>query len=209
MVIGLASGLWAQEATPVVPTTAATVATTLLATTTTTLDGAVTVAPATPSAPVATNCIGAPTRPPASALFQNVGVSTNRAGMTITAERLEFDYKELVVAFDENVHVVDPQFSLVADRVLVFLEGTNQMKRIIALGNVDMVQTDRHATCAKAVYDRATGQVVMTGTPVLSRGSDRVAGKEIVLHLNDERVIVTGATMSVSPETMKNRDVKP
>ena len=163
------------------------------------------VAPASKTERVTTNM---PAKPPAASFLVS-GSSTNRGGMVITSERLEFDYKEFVVAFDENVHVTDPQFTLTADRVLVFLQGTNQIKRIVAIGHVDMAQVDRHATCDKAVYEKESGQVVMTGNPVMSRGADRVAGREITIWLNDERVVVQGGRMSISPESMKNRDVKP
>ncbi len=165
------------------------------------------VAPAV-AAPTDTVTTSAPKNKQAASFLAS-GSSTNRGGMVITSERLEFDYKEFVVAFDENVHVTDPQFTLTADRVLVFLQGTNQIKRIVAIGHVDMAQVDRHATCDKAVYEKESGQVVMTGNPVMSRGADRVAGREITIWLNDERVVVQGGRMSISPESMKNRDVKP
>jgi len=138
------------------------------------------------------------------------GSSTNGGGMTITSDRIEYDYKELVIAFDEHVLVVDPRFTMTCDRMLVFLEGTNQIKRIICIGNVDGSQPDRHATCDKAVYDHATGEIVMTGNPVLTRGADRVVGTKITVYQNDSRVVVDGGGhIFVSPETMKNRDIKP
>lgn len=136
------------------------------------------------------------------------GSSTN--GMTITSDRIEYDYKELVIAFDEHVQVVDPRFTMTCDRMLVFLEGTNQIKRIICIGKVDGRQPDRHATCDKAVYEHATGEIVMTGNPVLTRGADRVVGTKITVYQNDSRVVVEGGGhIFVSPETMKNRDIKP
>lgn len=135
--------------------------------------------------------------------------STNGAGMTITSDRTEFDYKEFVVAFDGHVHVVDPQFAMDSDRMFVFLEGTNQLKRIVAIGHVDMQQTDRHATCDKAVYERDSGKVVMTGNPVLSRGNDRAKGRVITIWLSDQRVIMENGQMNISLESMKNRNVKP
>ena len=98
---------------------------------------------------------------------------------------------------------------MTADRVLVFLVNTNQIKRIIALGNVVISQTDRQATCDKAVYEKGTEQVTLTGAPVLTRGADRVTGSEIVVFMNDQRVVVKNGRMVISPETMKNRDVKP
>ena len=102
--------------------------------------------------------------------------------------------------------MTDPQFNMNADRVLVFLENTNQIKSIISLGNVDISQTDRHATCDKAVYEKNTGKVSLTGTPILTRGN---TGSEVVVFLNDQRVIVTDGRMLISPESMKNRDVVP
>ena len=134
---------------------------------------------------------------------------TNSGGMTITSDRIEYDYKELIIAFDEHVHVVDPRFTMTCDRMLVFLEGTNQIKRIMALGHVDGSQPDRHATCDKAVYEHATGEIVMTGNPVLTRGADRVVGAKITIFQNDQRMVVDDGRVNFSPETMKNRDVKP
>jgi lipopolysaccharide export system protein LptA len=143
-----------------------------------------------------------------TSLFSISG-DTNRAGMTITSERLEFDYKEFVVAFDGRVRVSDQQFNLTADRVLVFLAGTNQIARILAIGSVNISQTDRRATCDRAVYEKDTGKVSLTGTPVLTRGNDRITGSEVVIFLNDQRVIVTDGRMWIAPESMKNRELAP
>ena len=149
-----------------------------------------------------------PAKNPAGAFLSST--STNGGGMIITSDQLEFDYRDLVVAFDGHVHVTDPQFTMTSDRTLVFLEGTNEIKRIIAVGNVDIVQPpDRHATCDKAVYERASGQVVMTGSPMLNRGADRVAGEEITVWLADQRIVVKKGKMQIGPETMKNRNIKP
>lgn len=138
------------------------------------------------------------------------GSSTNAiGGMTITSDRMEFDYKEFVIAFDERVHVTDPQFALTADRVIVFLEGTNQMKRIWAIGHVEITQADRRATCGRAVYERATGQVVMTESPVVTRGADRFTGSELIVWVNDQRVVGKDVRVLISPETMKKRELQP
>ena len=137
--------------------------------------------------------------------------STNNGGMTITSERIEYDYKELVIAFDEHVRVTDPQYTMTADRMLVFLQGTNQIKRIIAIGTVDVAQPpDRHAICDKAVYEHDTGSITMTGNPVLTRGADRVVGTKIIVFQNDQRVVVEGGgRVNLSPGTLKNREIKP
>lgn len=49
-----------------------------------------------------------------------LGFGGIKAGPTvITAERIEFDYKEMVAVFDEDVNVKNEQFVMLADRVLV------------------------------------------------------------------------------------------
>jgi len=166
------------------------------------------------ASPVATGRVetAKPSKGGANPFFGMLGgaAKTNNGGMTITSERIEYDYKELVIAFDEHVRVVDPQYTMTCDRMLVFLEGTNQIKRIIAVGNVDATQPDRHATCDKAVYEHATGEIVMTGNPILTRGADRVVGTKITVYQNDQRMVVDGGgRVNISPETMKNRDIKP
>jgi lipopolysaccharide export system protein LptA len=170
-------------------------------------------APATNASPVVTGEVHKPPRKGgAGSLFQMSGSTTN-GGMTITSDQAEYDYsdrQEQVIAFDGHVHVVDPQYDLKSDRLLVFTTGTNQIKRIIAIGNVDISQPGRHATCERATYEQSTGQAVLTGNPVLTRGSDRAVGTKITIWLNDQRVLVEGGFRGdISPETMKNRDAKP
>ena len=48
-----------------------------------------------------------------------------------------------------------------ADRVYLFLEGTNELKRIVALGNVAMTNEARRAYGAKATYSKKNGLVVL------------------------------------------------
>ena len=69
----------------------------------------------------------------------------------ITASRMEYDYTESAVLFEENVKVVDPEFTMTADRVIVLLEGTNNLKQVRCLGNVVLVSEDRSARCAEAM----------------------------------------------------------
>ncbi|MFZ4394052.1 MAG: LptA/OstA family protein [Kiritimatiellia bacterium] len=140
----------------------------------------------------------------------NGGSSTNR-GMDITSDRGEVDYKEMVLAFDGNVHVVDPRYEMTCERMLVFMEGTNQVRRIIASGKVVATQPERRATCDRAVYEHATGAINLTGTPaVVTRGTDRVVSPTIILYLNDQRILMEGGVrVNVSEETMKKRDGKP
>lgn len=138
------------------------------------------------------------------------GSSTNGEGMQITSDRMEFDYKDMVIAFDEHVHVVEPRYTMNADRVLVFMDGSNQITRILAVGKVDIVAPpDRHATCEKAVYDHTRGEIVMTGNPVVTENTKRLVGSMISVLLNEQRIVVEGGRVQLPAESLKNRGVKP
>ncbi len=87
---------------------------------------------------------------------------TGRAAV-ITADRTDYDRKEGVILFDRNVYVDDEQYQMHAERLFVFLDGTNDMKRLVALGNVSITNEDKSAWCAKAVYTKAASRIVMYG----------------------------------------------
>jgi lipopolysaccharide transport protein LptA len=138
------------------------------------------------------------------------GGSSTNGGMQINSDRMEFDYKEMVIAFDGHVHMEEPRYTMNADRVLVFLDGSNQIKRIWAKGAVDIVsQPNRHATCETAVYDHTRGEIVMTGNPVVTEGEKRLAGAKITALLGEQRIMVEGGRMHLPMDAVKNQEVKP
>jgi Uncharacterized protein conserved in bacteria len=120
----------------------------------------------------------------------------NSGSVVITSDRLEFDYSEFVALFDGNVKVNDPTFTLIADKMLVFLENTNDIKRVDAIGNVHLTSGDMTATCGKATYTAKNGIVVVQTvnpdepTPIVTKGENRITGKKMSIWLNEQRVIV-------------------
>ncbi len=120
----------------------------------------------------------------------------------ITADKIEFDNKEGVILLDNNVLVDDERFVLRSKRLLVFLDGTNDVKQILAVGNVVITNENRIASCDKAVYTKENGQVVMTGNARLLNGGNRggeVRGERITFWLDDERMEVSAGSKVVLP----------
>ena len=115
-----------------------------------------------------------------------------RGVTTITSDRLEFDYKEYVALFEGHVKVDDPQFTLWADRMLIFFENTNDVSRVDAVGHVHMESLDRKATCGKAVYTRNNGAIVLSIDPIVSKGENTLRGQKITVWLGSSRVDVEG-----------------
>src|SRR5262249_9663070 len=67
-----------------------------------------------------------------------------------------------------------------------------QIKEVVAEGNVDITSGDRHATAKKAVFTQATRTVVLTGNAILQEGENRVNGEKVTVYLDDKRTIVDG-----------------
>ena len=119
----------------------------------------------------------------------------------ITAVRMEYDYAESAILFEENVRVADEEYTLTADRMIVMLDGTNEVRQIRALGHVVLVNGERTARCPEAVYTKATGQIVMSGpndTSVwLTNKDDELWGRKITIWLDDQRMVCVPARLTL------------
>jgi lipopolysaccharide transport protein LptA len=145
-----------------------------------------------------------------SSFLTKSGSSTNAPlrETVITSKKIDFDYNEGVILFDENVVVDDPQFLMKSDRLLVFMESTNDVSQVMAVGNVVFSNEMRSATCDKAVYTRKDGQVVLSGDVRLKTEegdtTGEVRGKKVVIWVDDERVeVLDGARITLPPGTFK------
>ena len=67
-----------------------------------------------------------------------------------------------------------------------------QLKEIVAEGNVDITSGDRHATAKKAVFTQAAQTVVLSGNAVLQEGENRVVGEKVTVYLDEKRTVVDG-----------------
>ena len=129
-------------------------------------------------------------------------VSKNAA--KITAASTYYDRKEGLATFTGHVFVEDEKYQLHADRAFVFMEGTNELNRIVALGNVAMTNGARRAYGVKASYYRNPGMVVLYGgdgvaAEVLDetpKGNQVVKGKKIKFWTASEQVEVLEAELS-------------
>lgn len=79
----------------------------------------------------------------------------------ITAARADYDREDGVICLDREVRLDDGEYRLSADRAFAFLEGTNELRRIVASGSVSVENGPRTAQCKRAEYDCLTGQLMM------------------------------------------------
>ncbi len=137
----------------------------------------------------------------------NTATNTPQRETVITSDKIDFDNREGVILFDENVFVDDPQFSMRSDRLLIFMEGTNDVSQVMSIGNVVFSNEMRSATCNKAIYTRMDGQIVMTGNVRLKTEGEtagEVQGEKVVIWVDDERVeVLLGAKITLPPGAFK------
>lgn len=122
----------------------------------------------------------------------------------ITSGTAYYDRKEGFACFGGKVMVVDPQYVLHADRAFVYMGETNDLKRIVALGNVAITNEMRRASGAKASYYRSSGLVVLNsgeGKPAEVRderpdGDQIVRGRKIKFWIGSHQVEVVEAEIT-------------
>lgn len=121
----------------------------------------------------------------------------NDQPIEISSESLDADYAAGTIRFLGSVIARQGDATLHSQELVVHLDrNTRQIQRIEAFKNVRIVQKDRVATGQAARLERATGKVVLTGSPRIERGKDSVEGDEITYFLNEERFGVTSKTGS-------------
>jgi lipopolysaccharide export system protein LptA len=108
----------------------------------------------------------------------------------ITSDRLTFDYRNRFALFEQNVVVVDAELRITADKMTVNFDEKNDVQLIQAEGRVVIVQEDKQARSAKAVYEVAQGTIVLTGSPEVTRGRDVLTGDTITFWRDENRMKV-------------------
>lgn len=121
---------------------------------------------------------------------RRAGRKASSESMKVTADRLEFDYREFRATFEGNVVVSDPGFTLRADRILVFLENTNDVKRLDAAGRVRFQKDAVTVTCGKASYTRDNGLMVLQDKPVVTHGEGRIEARKMSIWIDQKRFVV-------------------
>jgi len=115
--------------------------------------------------------------------------------LRISSQALEADNKNMVIVFTGNVVAKQGELTIHADKAQVFYEkkeGGNEIREIVALGNVKIYEGDRLATGNKAVLDNREQKIVLTEQPKVWQGKDMVSGERITVFLNEDKSIVEG-----------------
>ena len=130
----------------------------------------------------------------------------------ITSQRTYYDRKEGVAVFTGKVYVDDEQYQMHADKAYVFTVGTNELHRIVAIGNVALTNEARRAYADKVSYYRADGMVVLYGLDgkiaevreELKSGDRVVKGEKIKFWIDTEQVEVIKSDITAPSTGMQD-----
>ena len=146
----------------------------------------------------------------------------------ITSNRMEaFNEKKLVV-FSGNAIAKQGNKVLKADQLNLYYkkepdkkvkigttetEGTGNLEKIEAKGNVSLTQGERVAIGDEAIYFRDSAKIIMTGNAVLNEGKNSTKGDRVTVFLNENRGIVESNTKKqvktiIYPQEKKKAGVK-
>ena len=166
----------------------------------------------------ATNGVDAATSPVAAVGTNGVDdVAQERARPPahISAKKVYYDRKDGYAVFTGRVFVDGEDYQMHANKAYVFFEGTNELKRVVAMGGVAITNDTKRAYGSKASYYRQTGMVVLYGDDNApaevrneSKGDDQVVkGSKIKFWIDSEQVEVVDARIS-APVTGGLEDLK-
>ena len=115
---------------------------------------------------------------------------------TVRADEMDFDFKEGKIVMEGNVIVKDKKMTIRSNDMTVFLTPENKMKKVVADGNVRIVNPaeNRKANSGHAVYEVKKGTVVLTENPRVEMADHTLENaKKIIFHRDSERVETVGS----------------
>lgn len=130
----------------------------------------------------------------------------------ITAERMEVDRKKGSIIYRGQVVAVQGEMTMKSDTLTAqyTTPDMKQLKEIVAEGKVQVVQGERVATGAKAVFNGQDQTLSLSGNAMVRQGNSEVSGARIVFYIEKDLVIAEGGSDRVKskifPEDLKKRE---
>lgn len=116
-----------------------------------------------------------------------------RQPIEITADRLNADSTSESVTFEGNVVAIQADVTLYADQLVAeYSREERNIQKITAKGNIRVVQGEKVARAAQAVFYNLEQRIVLTGGAVLAQGENTLQGDTVTIYLRENRSVVTG-----------------
>ncbi len=120
----------------------------------------------------------------------------------ITSDQLQVNQADGTAVFTGNVVIGQGEMRLTADRVRVEYttenrDSTGRISRLLANGNVLLVNGAEAAEADAAVYTIDDGMVVMTGNVLLTQGQNALSSERMDIDLKTGTAIMKGRVKSI------------
>ena len=119
----------------------------------------------------------------------------------IESDLMESMDKSGIVVFTGHVKATRGDLTIHSDRLEVFYEKRKQggetkkaVKKIVATGQVRIIQGERVGTGEQAIYDKPAEKITITGAAQVLEGPNRVSGERIIFFINEDRSVVEGSS---------------
>jgi lipopolysaccharide export system protein LptA len=126
---------------------------------------------------------------------------TGSSDVVVVARSLDYDQAEGTAIYRGNVRYSDPQHTLAASELRIFLDQSNEITALEAVGAVEIVilESGRRMTGQFARRDVASRLVTVTGSPVkiTDPGGSEVSGSSLTWNQADGTVSVAGGTETI------------
>ena len=140
--------------------------------------------------------------------------------INIKAEKIEVLRKENCVVLQDNIKVTTTEYQLSADKAVLYqAAGSEEYNKIVATGNIKLVSPEHTVTGQKAVWEKKSNQITITGSPRVRQKDGGVASAAVIRYNTVTKKLTfqgkkgTGRSRIVITEEMinkkdKDRDLK-
>ncbi|MFY0693132.1 MAG: LptA/OstA family protein [Paracoccaceae bacterium] len=120
----------------------------------------------------------------------------------VTADELTVDQETGQAVFTGNVVAGQGEMRLSADEIKVEYETENgattgEIERLLASGDVLLVNGPEAAEAREAIYSVGSGEVVMTGDVVLTQGNSALSGDKLIVDLSTGKSRIVGRVRTI------------
>lgn len=140
------------------------------------------------------------------------------ASLQVTGRACDLDREAGLALFEGEVVVnYSAAGTMCADRLYLFMAGSNELSRVVAVGSVSITNEQRVGTCQQAVYRRAKNEIEMFGdgqsamarlVDGAAREQNALEGEKIRYWLDTEQVEVERSTITFAAPSLKDQQRK-